>query len=135
MSSQNVETVRRSFEGWNRGDVDAWLEGAHPEIEWSSAVVRRVEGADTVYRGSDGMRRYWDEWHAVWDITIEVTETHDLGESVLAFARLHTRGRGSGIGVDQPVGYVFEFDDGLARRVRAYLDPEQAIEAAGRAGD
>ena len=57
MSSQNVETVRRSFEGWNRGDVDAWLEGAHPEIVWSSDVVRRVEGAEAVYRGTDEMRR------------------------------------------------------------------------------
>jgi ketosteroid isomerase-like protein len=135
MSSQNVETVRRSFEGWNRGDVDAWLEGAHPEIVWSSDVVRRVEGAEAVYRGTDEMRRYWDEWHTVWDMTVELTETRDLGETVLAFGQLHTRGRGSGIGVDQPVAFVFEFDDGLARRVRAYLDPQQAIEAAGRAGD
>ncbi len=81
------------------------------------------------------MRRYWDEWHTVWDVTIEVTETRDLGETVLALAQLHTRGRGSGIDVDQPVAFVFEFEDGLARRVRAYLDPQQAIEAAGRAGD
>lgn len=127
--------VGRSFEGWNRGDFDAWLEGAHPEIEWSSAIVRRMEGAETVYRRTDGMRRYWDEWHAVWDVTIDVTETRDLGETVLVFAGLHTRGRASGIDVDQPIAFVFEFDDGLARRVRSYLDPQQAIEAAGRAGD
>ena len=135
MSSQNVEIVRGSFEGWNRGDFDAWLEGAHPEIEWSSAIVRRMEGAETVYRGTDGMRRYWDEWHAVWDVTINVTETRDLGEVVLVLARLHTRGRASGADVDQPIAFVCEFDDGLARRVRAYLDPQEAIEVAGRAGD
>ena len=135
MSSQNVEIVRGSFEGWNRGDFDAWLEGAHPEIEWSSAIVRRVEGAEAVYRGTDGMRRYWDEWHAVWDVTIHLTETRDLGEVVLALARLHTRGRASGAGVDQPIAFVFEFDGGLARQVRSYLDPQEAIEAAGRAGD
>ena len=135
MSSQNVENVRRSFEGWNHGDFDAWLEGAHPEIEWSSAIVRRMEGAETVYRGTDGMRRYWDEWHAVWDVTIDVTETRDLGETVLVLARLHTHGRASGIDVDEPIAFVCEFDGGLARRVRAYLDPQQAIEAAGRACD
>lgn len=135
MSSQNVEIVRGSFDGWNRGDFDAWLEGAHPEIEWSSAIVRRMEGAETVYRGTDGMRRYWDEWHAVWDVTIHVTETRDLGEVVLVLARLHTRGRASGADVDQPIAFVFEFDDGLARQVRSYLDPQEAIEVAGRAGD
>ena len=135
MSRQNVETVHRSLEGWNRGDVDAWLEGAHPEIEWLSEIVRRVEGEETVYRGADEMRRYWDEWHSVWDMTIELSETRDLGDTVLAFAQLRTRGRASGIDVGQPVAFVFEFEGALARRVRAYLDPQQAIEAAGRARD
>jgi ketosteroid isomerase-like protein len=135
MSRQNVETVRRSFEGWNRGDVDAWLGGAHPEVEWTSEVVQRVQGAEAVYRGTDGMRRYWDEWHSIWDVTIELSEVRDLGDTVLAIAQVSTHGRGSGIDVDQPVAFVFEFEDGLARRARAYLDPQQAIEAAGRAGD
>ena len=135
MSSHHVESVLRSFEGWNRGDVDAWLEGAHPEIEWYSEVVRRVEGAEAVYRGTDEMRRYWDEWHAVWDITVELKEVRDLGETVLAFAELHSTGLASGAGVDQPVAFVFEFDGGLARRVRVFFDQQEAIEATAHAGD
>ena len=102
MSSQNVEIVRGSFDGWNRGDFDAWLEGAHPEIEWSSAIVRRVEGAEAVYRGMDGMRRYWDEWHAVWEVTIEILEIRDLGDTVLALGRIRTRGEASGIDLERP---------------------------------
>jgi hypothetical protein len=43
------------------------------------------------------------------------------------------RGDASGIGLERPVAYVFEFHEGLARRVRAYLDPEQALEAVGLA--
>ena len=66
---------------------------------------------------------------------IDVTETRDLGDTVLAFGRVRTRGRASGIDVDQPIAFVFEFEDGLGRRVRSYLDPQQAIEAAGSAGD
>ena len=135
MSSQNVETVRKSIEGWNRGDVHAWMEAAHPDVEWTSEIVQRIEGAEAVYRGTDGMRRYWDEWHSLWDVTIELSEVRDLGDTVLAIAQVSTHGRGSGIDVDQPVSFVFEFEDGLARRGRAYLDPQQAIEAAGRAGD
>jgi hypothetical protein len=30
MSIENVDAVRRCLDGWNRGDVDAWLESAHP---------------------------------------------------------------------------------------------------------
>ncbi len=44
MGQKHVEFVRSSLDGWNRGDVDAWLRAAHPEIEWVSEVVRRVEG-------------------------------------------------------------------------------------------
>jgi ketosteroid isomerase-like protein len=98
MSLENVETVRRSLDGWNRGDVDAWLESAHPEIEWLSEVVRQLEGSERVYRGPAEMRQFWD-----------------------------------GINLERPVAYVFEFEAGLARRVRAYLDPQQALEAVGLA--
>jgi ketosteroid isomerase-like protein len=51
MSQENVERVRSSLDAWNRGDVDAWLRSAHPEIEWFSEVARRLEGSETVYLG------------------------------------------------------------------------------------
>jgi len=78
MSSANVEAVRASMDAWNRGDVDGWLEPSHPEIEWRSDVVRRVEGSDTVYRGRDGLRRYWDEWHALWQVNIDLEEVRNF---------------------------------------------------------
>lgn len=40
--------VRRSLDGWNRGDLDAWLVAPHPEIEFVSEIARRVEGDETV---------------------------------------------------------------------------------------
>jgi ketosteroid isomerase-like protein len=131
MSRENVEMVRKSLEAWNRGDVDAWLESAHPQIEWVSEVVRRVEGSETGYRGPSEMRRFWDEWHSVWDVTIDVSAIRDLGDTVLALARIRMRGEASGIDLETPVAYVFEFDEGLARRVRAYLEPQRALEAVG----
>jgi ketosteroid isomerase-like protein len=33
--------------------------------------------------------------------------------------------------MEQPIGYVFEFEDGMARRVRSYIDPDRALEAVG----
>jgi hypothetical protein len=61
-----------------------------------------------VYRGVDEVRRYWDEWHALWDVTIEVTEVRDLGDTVLALARLKTHGEVSGVDLESPIAYVFE---------------------------
>ena len=131
MSQEHVDAVRRGFEGWNRDDFDAFVEKAHSEIEWISEVARLVEGSETVYRGVEGLRRYWDEWHSVWDVTIGVREIRDLGDIVLAFAQVQTRGGASGVDLEQPVAFRFEFEDGLARRVRSYLEPEKALETVG----
>jgi ketosteroid isomerase-like protein len=100
MSRENVEAARRILDGWNRGDVDAWLESAHPEIEWFSAIVSRMEGPQTVHRGVAELRRFWDDWHSVWDLTIEVSELRDLGNTVLALGRMRMRGEASGVDLE-----------------------------------
>ena len=131
MSQENVEAVQRSFDGWNRGDFDAFGRDAHPEIEFFSAIMRQAEGDERAFRGSQEMRQYWDEWHSLWDLHVEVSEIRDLGDTVLALGGMKVRGKGSGVEVDSPVAYVFEFDEGLFRKVRAYLDPGDALKAVG----
>jgi ketosteroid isomerase-like protein len=131
MSQENVEKVRASLDAWNRGDVDAWLETAHPEIEWVSQVVQSIEGSETVYRGEAELRRFWDEWHGLWDVTIDVTETLDHGDTVVALANIRARGEASGIDLERPIAYVFQFENGLARRARAYFDQQEALTAVG----
>jgi ketosteroid isomerase-like protein len=90
-----------------------------------------MEGDEAVLRGVAELRRYWDDWHSIWNLRIEPREMRDLGETVLVLGRLRARGEASGVALEQPVAYVFEFDGGLARRVRAYLDPQVALEAVG----
>ena len=131
MSQENVQMVSDSMDAWNRGDVDGWLLAAHPEVELLSEVARRLEGPDKVYRGHAGLRQYWVEWHAVWSLTIEVSDFRDLGDTVLALGHIRTRGEASGVGLNQEVAYVYEFEDGLARRVRSYFDIEEALEDVG----
>ena len=131
MSQENVEVVRRAMDGWNRGDIDAWMESAHPDVEWFSAVARRVEGAQTAWRGREEIRRFWDEWHSLWDLSIEISDFRDLGDTVVALGAMQIRGKGSGVDLAQSVGYVVEFDGDLIRKMSAYLDPSEALEAVG----
>jgi ketosteroid isomerase-like protein len=131
MSEENVEIVRRCVDAWNGGDVNAWLEPMHPEIEWFSEVTRRVEGSETVYRGPTEMHRYWDQWHDVWKLVVDISEYRHLGDTVVALGRVQAHGGASGIDLEQPVAYVFEFEGDLVRKARSYLDPEEALEASG----
>jgi ketosteroid isomerase-like protein len=132
MSRENVETTLRAFDAWNRGDREQWLAPAHPDVEWSSAIVRALEGAETVYRGRDEeVSAFWDDWHGVWNLELDVSETRDLGDTIVVLARMRTRGNVSGAEVERSIGYVVEFEDGLIRRMRAYLSQREALEAAG----
>ena len=58
--SENLDVVRRQFEAFDSGGLDAMVEFWHPEIDW-----RAVEGAADdagVLRGRDAMRRYYEDW-------------------------------------------------------------------------
>jgi len=131
MSQEYVDAVRRSLDAWNRDDFATYSAMAHPEIEWTSEVAERMAGEGTVYCGVEGLRRHWNEWREIWTVTVDVTEVIDLGDTVVAVAQTLARGHGMGAEMEQPIGYVFEFEDGLARRARSYIDPDRALEAAG----
>ena len=56
MAQENVEFVRRRFAAYNRGDVDAMLEGwaADAVVDWSNS-----RGFDArVFRGHDEIRAF-----------------------------------------------------------------------------
>jgi ketosteroid isomerase-like protein len=104
----------------------------HPQVEFLSALKGHVEGERTAFRGPAEMLRFWEDWHSLWDgLTIEVSELRDLGDTVVALAGVKARGKTSGVELESPVGYVFEFDAGLLRRTTAYLDHADALKAVG----
>ena len=55
MSQENVETLRRGLEAFNRSDVEGALEVLDAEVEWSPGDSVDL-GEMTVYRGHQGMR-------------------------------------------------------------------------------
>jgi ketosteroid isomerase-like protein len=131
MSQENVETLRRALEAFNRGDVDAALEALDAEVEWYPAVQPML-GERTVYRGHQGVRDLFRELFEVYlEFQIEDAEFQDLADRVVATCRVRARGKQSGAESDSPFGYLFEFRNGAVVRVRAFLDPNEALEAAG----
>jgi ketosteroid isomerase-like protein len=132
MSRENVEAFRRGLEAGNRGDVEGLLEELDPDVEWHSALHALLGGEQTVFRGHDGVRemlRDLDE--AFGEIHIEMTEIRDLGDRLVAIGRTRTRGKASGVETDTPLAFVTEVKNGKTLLIRAYLDPKQALEAAG----
>ena len=132
MSQENVETVRRVADAYNRRDVEAMLDELQPEIEWHPWLQVQLGGGATVYRGHQGVRAgIRDGEDAFSEVEAELSEVRDLGQRVVAIGQLRGRGRESGAMTESALAWIVEFKSGKVIRVREYLDPKEALKAAG----
>jgi ketosteroid isomerase-like protein len=130
MSQENVETVRRGIDAFNRRDVDLLGELTTADFEWFPALPGAVE-ADS-YRGRAGMDTYFAQISGTWEeLRILVDDVRDLGDGAVVLGRTAGRGRASGVELETPIGIVYEFRCGKLSRVHAYLDHDSALKAVG----
>lgn len=128
----NVETLRRIVEAASSGDVETLIEHLDPAVEWHSAIHVPMGGQTTVARGHRGVpRMFQDFWDTFAESAVDLSEMRDLGDRVVAIGRIRWRGKESGVETESPWSCVADFKDGRAIRVRAYLEPEAALAAAG----
>jgi ketosteroid isomerase-like protein len=132
MSRGNVESFKRALQASNRRDFDAVLEELHPEVEWHPAVAEVLEGRATVYRGREGALAVIRDFLSSFpELQFEFSEIRDLDDRILATGWIRARGAESGIEINAPLAYLARFKEGKAIWVRSYLDPNEALEAAG----
>jgi ketosteroid isomerase-like protein len=134
MSEENVDAFRRGIEAYNWRDIDAFLEVFDPMVEIHPLTLAMFGQETTIYRGHEGIRQFVRDVDEVLpQIQVELLEIRDLGERIVASGRIQARGRASGAEVESPISWVVEFRDDRVVRMRDYLDPKEALEAAGLA--
>jgi ketosteroid isomerase-like protein len=130
-SPRNADFVRSLYRAFSRlaqtGDIVAYVsDHFHPEAEYWP-----VEEASPI-RGHNGLVRWIQRWLEAWDETWDVIEEIlEDDEVVVAATRVHGRGRISGMEISQRLIDVFELRDGKVLRITEYLDPRDALAAAG----
>ena len=121
--------MRRGIDAWNRGDLDEWLAGFAPEAELHTTGRFPDEN---VYRGRAGLERYWAEIHEdVEEVSVSISDLRASGDRVFQAVTGRGRGKRSKVPVERPIWFVTTLRDGLAVRVETYVDPKEALEAAG----
>jgi ketosteroid isomerase-like protein len=126
MSPANVELAQSWFERWNRGDRDFSTDDLHPDFQIASRLQNEP------FEGREGLRRWMqeiDEQFREWELFGE--EWRETANRVVVLGRVRMRGKESGVAVEQPHGWVFEFKDGMVFRFRHFARPRDALEAAG----
>ena len=136
MSQENVEVVRRGFEefeaGLARGNYGVNFDSGSfaPDAEW---IPDYAPALRSVYRGREGFvefMRTWSEDFEDWSLRPE--RLIDAGDDrVLALVHQQATGKESGAQVELHMAFVFELKEGRVIRVRTFIDPAEAFEAAG----
>ena len=130
MSGANVEIAKRANDAFNRRDVDAFMEFATSDIEFTAAMSGTVAGGSL--RGREGIEALFADIRDTWEEhRMVIEEIRDLGERVLGLGRLEGRGKASGVSVDVPFAIISDLRDGKMWRSRTYLDHGEALRAAG----
>lgn len=130
MSQQNLETLRRLHEAFNRRDIDGAVQYLDPEVELHPGI--QVPDEESRYLGRDGLTEWFRSATEPWEmITVEHRELIDPpGDRVLAVERWVFRGR-DGIELELELPNLYTFRDGLIIRIDGFTDKPEALEAAG----
>jgi ketosteroid isomerase-like protein len=89
-------------------------------------------GKQTVYRGHEGVREWLrDLYETLSEFRAEYPEIRDLGDRTVAIGHVRARGTASEAEIESAHATVVEFKNGKGVRIRTYLDPQEALKAAG----
>jgi ketosteroid isomerase-like protein len=130
MSEQNVEMIRRAFEAYERGDLDAAVADIAADCEYIAAGT--VPGRIGTYLGPEGYKEFM-AWLAeeFSDAHAQVDDLIDAGDAVVVGATLRGKGRQSGIPATFTFWQVWKFADGTVVHGQGFAHKPEALEAAG----
>jgi ketosteroid isomerase-like protein len=130
VSKENVELVRRVYEGWARGDFSQ-IDAFHPEIDFEMVDwphQTRARGIEDMWRTWRGTLTAWDDFRAV------PLEYVDCGSKVLVINQIEGSGKESGAEVSAQTATVWTLEDGRVVRLALYWDTARARDAAEESG-
>ena len=137
--SENREKLRRRLEQWDpKGEVEAFRQG-RPVGDMSlidPAVVFEdtdlPDHAGETYHGYAGIARATEQWvEAFESVDIELERIEGSGDRLVSIHRLRMKARHTGIEFESGLAYIWTFREGRVVHIQGFLDPAEALEAAG----
>jgi ketosteroid isomerase-like protein len=124
-----VELTRDVFDAASRHDLDAAMSFYARDAVWDSSDT----GLGT-FEGVAAIRRFVEDWWGTWaDYVLKVEEIVDLGHGVVFSSALEDgRLAGSNRHVEQRLGYIVLWAQGMIERQTFHLDIDAARAAAER---
>jgi ketosteroid isomerase-like protein len=121
----NVAAVRRLWDAFADGGVDAVLEIADPDVEWSLYGT-----SGEVVRGHEGLRRYMEAVAERGDEIDASVYTYEAVGDDAVLCSGHVRLRKANGMTDTQLHWLYRFRDGRLTRFEAFETRDQALKAA-----
>ena len=96
-------------------------------------MLAAVEAGGSTYRGRNAWSDYFARMHDTWaEWWVDDFQVFDAGEgSLAAVVQVAAEASTAGVAVDRTIGVTCRLRKGKLWRMRAYLDPQEALEAVG----
>jgi ketosteroid isomerase-like protein len=132
MLDVDIESIRRGFDAFSRGDISEMLAAASPDVVVHDAPELPGGG---VHRGREAMQRGLEDFRATFDdLRVEPESFTRVGDRILVVFHATGRGHESGIPFDIQLANVFTMKDGLLLEWHSYTSEALAREALGLEG-
>jgi ketosteroid isomerase-like protein len=127
VSGENIEIVRRLLERWSNGDLEGFIEGVDPEIEWRTSGI--YPDVDPVYHGHEGFRKFWRDFHETWEtLSMELRDAIEVGDEVAFSFHFDATGR-DGVRAGRDQASLVTLRNGMLYRIENYANWDEALEA------
>lgn len=122
-----IERLRRGYDAFNRGDLEAVLDDLDPNIDIAERPEapdpRRASGREQALEAFQSLRDDFDDYR------FEPREFHVEGEHVIAVARQSATGRLSGVPVEGDIVHAWRISGDRVAGLRAFSTLEEALDA------
>lgn len=126
---QGIDLLREAYAAFNRGDMDAAVQGLDPQIDWFEPA--EFAGGGT-YRGRDAVRQYLTQSRAGWaEGSSDPVRFIPAGDRIVVFVHAHFRLKDSNDWHSVDLADVYTFRNGRPVAMRAFADRQEALQWAG----
>ncbi len=131
--ASNADNLKRGFEAFGQGDLDAASETWADDLRWDGTndermpLGGRIEGKDAIKQALAGLGEIFETFSVTPD------EFHDSDGTVIVLGHSEAKAKETGKEIQWPWVQVWRFTDGKATEVLALADTFELAKALGYA--
>jgi ketosteroid isomerase-like protein len=117
---QRVQLLRRTYDAFNRRDIEAVVSTLDPDVEWPNVLEQ------TTVRGHQAVRDYWERQFREIDPHVEPTQFVAHGDQVIVDVHQVVRDGQGRVVRDHHVAHRYAFRDQFVVRMQVHATIDDA---------